>query len=100
MKLPKMPTSKIDDAALLGRVRATVEFLEFLKGSGYELTRVENLTRILKDADSYDVYGRVCAFAGYMESLDYVYSDERAAYRAIFGEDFGETADEPEKEKA
>ena len=96
MKLPKMKNSNVENAELLGRVRATVALLKSLQSSGY--AQASYVIRILNGADSYDVYGRVCAFVGYMESNKYPYDFETAAYRAILGEDFLEQKDEPEHE--
>lgn len=85
---------------MLGRVEATVVFLNHYIFESYCLGDDKIMLNILKGAEKGDVYGRICSLIGYITGEDIKSDVQKHVYEMVTGEKLEGLEDTEETKKA
>ena len=76
---------------MLGRVNATVAFLDYHIAGSCCITDDKIMRNILDGAENDDVYGRICALIGYITGEKFKSETQKVVYEMVTGEKLEET---------
>lgn len=71
---------------MLGRVNATVAFLDYHIDGSCCITDDKIMRNILEGAENDDVYGRICALIGYITGEKFKSETQKVVYEMVTGE--------------
>lgn len=76
---------------MLGRVHATVAFLDQRIADDFDSKEDRIMRNILDGAENEDVYGRICSLIGYVTGESYKTDNQKLVYEMVTGEKLEET---------